>query len=98
MGFDGEASFCTCISSSWASYSKLIGTEASLGAGAGVGSGDEVIGCEISMEGVDGIEGLGDAKVDCLKGAGLDGWKGMIFLRNFLFLFVIVLDPSTLTV
>ena len=50
------------------------------------------------MEGVDGIEGLGGAEVEFIKGAGLDGWKGMIFLRNFLFLFVTVLDPSTLTV
>ena len=57
-----------------------------------------MIGCEICIEGVDGIEGLGGAEVDCIEGAGWDGWKGMIFLRNFLFLFVTVLDPSTLTV
>ena len=50
------------------------------------------------MEGADGIEGLGGAEVDCIEGAGWDGWKGMIFLRNFLFLFVTVRDPSTLTV
>ena len=38
------------------------------------------------------------AGADGIEGTGWDGWKGMIFLRNFRFLVVIVLEPSTLTV
>ena len=75
-----------------------MGTGASLGAGGGDDSGDEDVGCGICMEGLDGIEGLDGFQVDCIEDAGWEGSKGMIFLRNFLFLFVIVLDPSTLTV
>ena len=61
---------------------------------------------DAAEDGVD-IKGLAGADlVICIEGAGVigikgtesEGWKGTIFLRNFLFLFVIVLDPSTLTV
>ena len=41
------------------------------------------------------IEGAGEVGIE---GTGSEGWKGTIFLRYFLFLFVTVLDPSTLTV
>ena len=53
------------------------------------------------------IEGLAGADlVICIEGAGVagiegtgsEGWNGTILLRNFLFLFVTVLDPSILTV
>ena len=73
-----------------------MGTGASLGAGGGVDSEGDV-GCGISIEGLDGIEGLDVFQVDCIEDAGWEGSKGTIFLRNFLFLFVAVLDPSTLT-
>ena len=75
-----------------------MGTEASLGAVGGVDSECEVVGCGICMEGLDGIEGLDDFPVGCIEDAGWEGSKGTIFLRNFLFLFVTVLDPSILTV
>ena len=64
---------------------------------AGVDSKEGLVVCVICMEGLGGIEGLGGFPVDCIEDAGWGGSKGTIFLRNFLFLFVTVLDPSTLT-
>ena len=61
---------------------------------------------DTASDGAD-IEGLAGADlVICIEGAGVagiegtgsEGWKGTIFLKNFLFLFVTVLFPSILTV